>query len=840
MATEPGAVAAARKLTAMPHLVVEDDALEMAKKAAWSVSSWKPGNGVLYLLDDNLDTYWQSDGPQPHVVNIQFQKKVKLQVVVLYVDFKLDQSYTPSKISIRAGDSFHNLKETKIVDLVKPIGWVHISLSGNDPRETFIRTFVLQIAVLSNHLNGRDTHIRQIKIYGPQLNCLPHQPFHFTSKEFISYSNLRSIHITYFKHNSVSFLSSSFASSPTPSYTVMALEAFRNAIYEDPLSRLSDWNPHDEHPCNWNGVKCSGPPHISVISINLSNSSLKGFLAPQLGTLHWLQELVLNDNLLLGSIPYQLSLLSNLVVLDLSINKLSGPIPPEIGNLTSITKIDLHSNRLTGSIPLELGELVNLREIRLDRNKLNGVIPGSNASNMLASQINGSGLCQLTNLGVGDFSFNYLVGKIPSCLNYLPRPSFGGNCFDFDGSIFQRSAQECSLVNSQDPTKGAKSNRTEGFKHNKPSQPLWLLILEIATGSLLLVFLIACMATACSRCKRKSSVISWRKIPSWNDRRTLSIDPNLLKDVMRINYQEIEASCEDFSNIIGSSLHSIVYKGTMKNGPEIAVISLCIPADQWTSSHELCFQREVADLSRVNHENTAKLLGYCQEHHPFSRMLVFEYASNGTLYEHIHYGDGCQLSWLRRMKIAIGVARGLRYLHTELQPPITIAKLTSSAVYLTEDFSPKLVDLERWNSIFSMSKVHSGHFMNGSSLNGCEDSHKVQLMDVQENIYAFGVIVLELISGRPLHCKQRGSLLDWAMKYLVQPGEREKVIDPELKKVKPEDLAIICNVVSLCLQSEPSKRPSMQILAAMLEDGIDITVTAVLKESSLAWAELTI
>ncbi|XP_072995762.1 anaphase-promoting complex subunit 10 [Typha latifolia] len=192
MATESeGEEETAGKLTGSPQLTVEDDLREMAKKAAWSVSSCKPGNGVLSLRDDNIDTYWQSDGAQPHLVNIQFQKKVKLQLVVLYVDFKLDESYTPSKISVRAGDGFHNLKEIKTVELVKPVGWVHISLSGTDPRETFIHTFMLQLAVLSNHLNGRDTHVRQIKIYGPRPNPVPHQPFHFTSREFTTYSTLR-------------------------------------------------------------------------------------------------------------------------------------------------------------------------------------------------------------------------------------------------------------------------------------------------------------------------------------------------------------------------------------------------------------------------------------------------------------------------------------------------------------------------------------------------------------------------------------------------------------------------------------------------------------------------
>ncbi|KAL6620759.1 hypothetical protein ACP70R_035898 [Stipagrostis hirtigluma subsp. patula] len=192
-AATPAAAAApaAGRLKGSPELTVDADMREMAKTAAWSVSSCKPGNGVAALRDDNLDTYWQSDGAQPHLVNIQFQKKVQLQLVVLYVDFKLDESYTPSKISIRAGDGFHNLKEIKTVELAKPVGWVHISLSGTDPRETFIHTFMLQIAVLSNHLNGRDTHIRQIKIYGPRPNPVPRQPFHFTSREFITYSTVR-------------------------------------------------------------------------------------------------------------------------------------------------------------------------------------------------------------------------------------------------------------------------------------------------------------------------------------------------------------------------------------------------------------------------------------------------------------------------------------------------------------------------------------------------------------------------------------------------------------------------------------------------------------------------
>lgn len=145
----------------------EGEKREIGKLAAWTVSSNKPGNGVEMLRDNNLLTYWQSDGSQPHLVNIQFPKKVRLQQVALFVDFKVDESYTPNKISIRAGNSFHDLREIKVIDLMEPMGWVNISLCKNDSKD-FLRAFFVQLAVLSNHQNGRDTHIRQIKIYGPR------------------------------------------------------------------------------------------------------------------------------------------------------------------------------------------------------------------------------------------------------------------------------------------------------------------------------------------------------------------------------------------------------------------------------------------------------------------------------------------------------------------------------------------------------------------------------------------------------------------------------------------------------------------------------------------------
>ncbi|XP_010694225.1 anaphase-promoting complex subunit 10 isoform X3 [Beta vulgaris subsp. vulgaris] len=145
------------------NLDVDGDLREMTKNAAWSVSSCKPGNGVQCLRDDNSETYWQSDGAQPHLINIQFQKKVKLQLIVLYVDFKLDESYTPSKISIRAGDGFHNLKFMQFsarnqssppyqVYLLKKAATLKRGEVSNCLK--FVRSLLLLLLVMSGNIQG--------------------------------------------------------------------------------------------------------------------------------------------------------------------------------------------------------------------------------------------------------------------------------------------------------------------------------------------------------------------------------------------------------------------------------------------------------------------------------------------------------------------------------------------------------------------------------------------------------------------------------------------------------------------------------------------------------------
>ncbi|XP_037087221.1 anaphase-promoting complex subunit 10-like [Pollicipes pollicipes] len=138
---------------------------EVGNQAVWSLSTCKPGFGVDQLRDHCLETYWQSDGPQPHLINIQFKRKTTIQQVCIYSDFKQDESYTPNRVSIRAGTSFHDLRELEVKELTEPSGWVVFALRGADDRP--LRTYHVQIAVITNHQNGRDTHMRQVRVHAP-------------------------------------------------------------------------------------------------------------------------------------------------------------------------------------------------------------------------------------------------------------------------------------------------------------------------------------------------------------------------------------------------------------------------------------------------------------------------------------------------------------------------------------------------------------------------------------------------------------------------------------------------------------------------------------------------
>ena len=134
----------------------------LSLSVSWSVSSAKPGNGVDLLVDGRNDSFWQSDGSQPHCITLQFQEPVELSRVAIACDFRVDESYTPQRIAIRVGTRWSDLVTVRTEEVVEPQGWIVVPLGAG------VGGRVLQILVLANHQNGRDTHVRQVRVFGPR------------------------------------------------------------------------------------------------------------------------------------------------------------------------------------------------------------------------------------------------------------------------------------------------------------------------------------------------------------------------------------------------------------------------------------------------------------------------------------------------------------------------------------------------------------------------------------------------------------------------------------------------------------------------------------------------
>ncbi|KAK6026292.1 Anaphase-promoting complex, subunit 10 [Ostertagia ostertagi] len=170
---------------ALPKNIHEADLpmRDISFQAVWTVSSCKSGKtfcccrndikaqmvilrAVFCVFHDSVDKYWQSDGPQPHTVTIEFPRKTDICFVMMYLDLRMTKSYTPSKIIVYLGSSLMHLDDGLPVEFNEPTGWQLIDLRSRRTNRPS-RAMVVQIQVVHNHQNGRDTHIRHIRVLGP-------------------------------------------------------------------------------------------------------------------------------------------------------------------------------------------------------------------------------------------------------------------------------------------------------------------------------------------------------------------------------------------------------------------------------------------------------------------------------------------------------------------------------------------------------------------------------------------------------------------------------------------------------------------------------------------------
>ncbi|XP_024368447.1 protein MALE DISCOVERER 1 [Physcomitrium patens] len=353
-------------------------------------------------------------------------------------------------------------------------------------------------------------------------------------------------------------------------------------------------------------------------------------------------------------------------------------------------------------------------------------------------------------------------------------------------------------------------------------------------SALVIVIVISISAIAYFRYKRRSTAVRpWKQGMSGQLQRVFGTEAPLLRR------EEVEVACEDFSNIIGSSSDNIVYKGTLSNGTEIAATSMRVSIENWSTQKELSFRRKVEALARMRHPHLVNLVGYTSEEEPFTRILVFEYASNGTLYDHLHNKESEHLDWATRMRIIMGTAYGLSYMHHELVPPASHLNLDSNSIFLTDDYAAKVANF----GVSKMSLTRSERQKNSwlaPRVIGYDDSEGSDRLspDFESNMYAFGLLLLEIISGRVQHSELTGNLVDWANEYLSDSKMVWYMVDPSLKSYNHDDLVALCKIIQLCLLSR-NRRPSMRKITNMLAEVLKMSPEAVgPKSTALLWATL--
>ncbi|KAF8011588.1 hypothetical protein BT93_J2007 [Corymbia citriodora subsp. variegata] len=267
----------------------------------------------------------------------------------------------------------------------------------------------------------------------------------------------------------------------------------------------------------------------------------------------------------------------------------------------------------------------------------------------------------------------------------------------------------------------------------------------------------------------------------------------------------------DSLRVLGEGGFGIVYRGILDNGEEVAVKVL--KRDDHHGSRE--FLSEVEMLSRLHHRNLVKLIGICMEEH--IRCVVYELIPNGSVDSHLH---GCDkendpLDWGARMKIALGAARGLAYLHEDSNPHVIHRDFKSSNILLEPDFTPRVSDfgLARAAMDEGNNRQVSTHVMGTFGYLAPEYAMTGHLL-VKSDVYSYGVVLLELLTGRkPVDLSQlpgQENLVSWARPLLTDKEGLQTIIDPSVRSsMSTDSVAKVAAIASMCVQPEASHRPFM-------------------------------
>ncbi|KAJ8899987.1 hypothetical protein K2173_024098 [Erythroxylum novogranatense] len=296
-------------------------------------------------------------------------------------------------------------------------------------------------------------------------------------------------------------------------------------------------------------------------------------------------------------------------------------------------------------------------------------------------------------------------------------------------------------------------------------------------------------------------------------------------EIPSISLDELNRLTNNFGtkSLIGEGSYGRVFSATLSNGVPAAIKKLDTSTSQEPDSD---FAAQVSVVSRLKHENFLELIGYCLEAN--NRILVFQYASMGSLHDVLHGRKGVQgaepgpvLNWNQRVKIAYGAAKGLEYLHERAEPSIVHRDVRSSNVLVFDDFISKMADFNLSNaSSDTAARLHSTRVLGTFGYHAPEYAMTGQITQ-KSDVYSFGVVLLELLTGRkPVdHTMPKGqqSLVTWATPRLSEDKVKQ-CVDPKLNnEYPPKAVAKLAAVAALCVQYEADFRPNMTIVVKALQ-----------------------
>ncbi|KAL7166133.1 hypothetical protein ACSBR2_036918 [Camellia fascicularis] len=517
---------------------------------------------------------------------------------------------------------------------------------------------------------------------------------------------------------------------------IYCLRSIKDSL-EDPFMYLSSWNFENVTEgfiCKFTGIDCWHPDENKVLNIRLPDMALKGPFPRGIENCTYLTGLDLSSNKLFGTIPSDISrLIPKITSLDLSSNNFNGEIPPTIADLSYLNFLKLDSNQLTGHIPAEIGLLDRIKTASFTNNHLSGPVPRYNNSQISAdSYANNPGLC-----GV----------PLPPCKthkkNINHQAFFNRNAFFIRGFavgwslstviVFALALFYLPVIPLLKKIVSIRSSRRRKRTKKRNNQ---VLVQRTQSPTTKIASQLALVYIHPKQSHRTVDLF-WFTLFMFDSQIS-----KLEKLVTRMSFTELTNATDNFSedNIIGSGKMGTMYKALLRNGWSLA-IKRFYNSSQCSKSEER-FVSEILTLGRLRHCNLVPLIGFCYETN--DKLLVYKYMSNGNLYDWLHPPEGDEpkiMTWPVRVKIAVGLARGLAWLHhhsTKFQ--VFHHNISSKCILLDQNFEPKI------------SNFGGAKFINGNeSASGWSFSMNGELLEVgfnKNDVYSFGVVLLELITGK--------------------------------------------------------------------------------------------